>query len=749
MQVFKAFEGIFDLLDEIVIVINDQEEVIYFNRQGKEFLGIVNDAATGTIICVPEAVREKLIDHKNTRHQSNNGETIASIRRATYAIRSSAERVDGENVIVFVFRNISKEKNAVANQRESESLFRAVFENAPGGIVMLTPDGRIMAANKYFCSFIDYDIQDLIDIPYVNVISASDEPLFLQKMGSLLAGTLKNNEYEKKIIHKNQSHVSFLSTLSLVRGENNEPLYVIEQLTNITQRKSAEKALRASERKFNNFFHSTPVSHLIVSAKHNKVLECNTTFSQVSGYSDEELIDKRFFDLFDAGDVRILEGALSVVSNSSNSREFEAKIIIKSGALIPVSVKISPIFDKAHNHISNIVACTDISSQVKIRQELIKEKEKAEQSDKLKTSFLANLSHEIRTPLNGIIGFTDLLAMNIEMTEKTHKYISIIKQRSADLLRVIEAILDISKLEAGILQINDEIFELPMLISDIEKATQNRLQFEKKTNLTFEVNESLTGQNVFVKSDKVRISQILHILIDNAIKFTERGLIQVGGHFTNKKELILWVSDTGIGIPRDKHKVVFERFRQVNEHYARRYNGNGLGLAIAKGILARMKGKIWLESVPDRGSIFYIKIPIAVVNFPHESIEQVVNERKKWNGKVALLVEDDDVSAELVSEMLSDTGINIIHTRYAKSAKEIIENNNDIDIVLMDISLPDENGVSVTKFIKNRSDVPVIAQTAFAMEDERKAFLDEGCNDYLTKPIDKTVLLGKMGRFLD
>ena len=386
------------------------------------------------------------------------------------------------------------------------------------------------------------------------------------------------------------------------------------------------------------------------------------------------------------------------------------------------------------------------------QQALLEEaKEKAEESNKLKSAFLANMSHEIRTPMNGIVGFAKLLKQRPDAPkEKIDQYVEIISSNSQILLNLINDIIDISKIEANQLEIKPLSADLNKLIKELHvmfNSEKNRL---KKTTLdiSYSVPSEMDEKTVFIDID--RIKQLLLNLLNNALKFTQKGNIDFG-YIIEGENLYFYVKDTGIGVERDKVNIIFERFRQVDETQSRAYGGSGLGLAICKGIIDKMKGEIGVESEVGVGSLFWFRIPYKA---------EVPSKRKaktkgdltlipNWDTKTILVVEDVDESLMLIKEILLPTKAKFIGVKSAEEALVNCKSNLVIDVVLMDLHLPQMDGYRATKEIKAiRPDLPVIAQTANAMTDDRDKALQAGCNEYLAKPINIELFYQTLGKFL-
>ncbi|HEX2936386.1 MAG TPA: ATP-binding protein [Bacteroidales bacterium] len=386
-----------------------------------------------------------------------------------------------------------------------------------------------------------------------------------------------------------------------------------------------------------------------------------------------------------------------------------------------------------------------------INEKLLKAKQQAEENDRLKSVFLANMSHEIRTPMNAIIGFSSLLSRPITDAKRNH-YTSLIKERSYDLMRIIEDILDTSKLEVGQMRLIVSEFKLFPLIHEIyDYYLIKEIKAENGSNIKFKYNIPEELKKIKVRLDKQRLKQILTNLLDNAFKFTESGKIEFGYKLENNNQLLFFVKDTGIGIRKEKQSIIFDRFRQAEDSIvARRYGGTGLGLSIVQGLINLMHGKIWLESEIDKGTTFYFTLPYEEQEIEIETDDNAGNsESVSWAGKCLLLVEDDQASATFIKEIFEETGIKILHASNGAETLELVKNNPLIDIILMDLRLPDTNGLELTRFIKE--DYPgmiVIAQTAYAGSIDLKDCIDAGCSDFIPKPIHPEQIYNLVSEYL-
>jgi PAS domain S-box-containing protein len=383
--------------------------------------------------------------------------------------------------------------------------------------------------------------------------------------------------------------------------------------------------------------------------------------------------------------------------------------------------------------------------------ELVQAKVKAEESDKLKTAFLANMSHEIRTPMNGILGFAEMLNDDNLSEGNRKRYVEIINNNGKMLMNLIDDIIDFAKIEAGQTKILKQEFSLNTLLSQIHSSFLAINVRKDKDNIKLKVKKALSNDNCYIQTDPNRLRQILTNLIGNSFKFTKMGHIEFGYNLPEKGFLEFYVKDTGIGIATDKIDLIFERFVQGDYSRSRKYSGSGLGLAISKGFVELLGGKMWVESVENMGSTFYFTIPyVKAKKKPEEEIDKKKPRSDyNWENKVFLIAEDDTFSYKLLEGFLKKTNAIILHAEDGIKAVDICKSNSEIDLVLMDVQMPEMNGMEATKLIKEfRKELPIIAQTANAIAEEKQKCLEAGCCDFVTKPINISELFAKIDQWL-
>ncbi len=377
---------------------------------------------------------------------------------------------------------------------------------------------------------------------------------------------------------------------------------------------------------------------------------------------------------------------------------------------------------------------------------LLKAKEAAESSDKLKTIFLQNMSHEIRTPMSAILGFLSLLEKNDLDTEKRIHYLDVIKKSGQRLLSTLNDIIEISKIETGHKVIKSEPVNVIDTLQHLHELFNKPISDK---NLGWKLMEHIDSKQAVIETDRSMLEGILTNLITNALKFTESGSISMGNYLDNES-LVFYVKDTGIGIPKERHEAVFDRFVQADLNLTRSYEGTGLGLSIVKAYLTLLGGQIWIDSTPGLGSTIFFSIPYKPIANNSMNMEAIKPQELKSDKKCTLLiVEDDPYNSLFIRTILENPGIEFLNAVNGLEAVQMVQEHPEINLVLMDIKMPLLNGIDATRKIREfNAHIPIIAQTAYALSGDDEKAMEAGCNDYIPKPIDKDVLIKLINKYL-
>ncbi len=630
------------------------------------------------------------------------------------------------------FQDITESVIIKKELTESEERYRSIFNNHHTVMLLIDPEtGRIMDANPAACHFYGYPYDDILAKRIFDIDNASTDDirnniLTVQRTG------LKQFIVQHKLANNELKNVEIFSGKIFIKKK--ELIYTI--VHDISERTKAEKELK----KLSEAIRQSPASIVITNAQ-GTIEYVNPMFSTMTGYTPDEAIGKK----------------PSLVKSGVMSNEFYKNLwdtILrgdiwhgeminkrKNGELLWVDKSISPITNNM-GEITNFVSIgEDITDKKKQEGELIKAKEKAEENDRLKTAFLANMSHEIRTPMNGILGFAELLKDTKLSGEEQKEYIGIIEQSGQRMLNIINDIIDISKIEAGQMELKMEETEINLLLHHLYTFFRPEVS-HKGLLLSLSLGSKQDEGPVF-STDRTKLSQVISNLIKNSIKFTNTGSIEFG-YTQNEDKIEFFVKDTGTGIPAKQHEKIFERFIQGDTSLSRNYEGAGLGLAISKAYVEMLGGKIWLKSEEGKGTTFYFNLDVPDLKTGDQPNPSVTREDhpELRNQLHILVVEDDEYSMKFLTKILNNLKTKLYFAQNGEEALRIVKSIPLLDLVLMDLKMPVMDGYEATRQIKQiRPKLPVIAQTAYAFsDDERKAKLS-GCDDFIAKPIRREQLL--------
>jgi two-component system CheB/CheR fusion protein len=661
-----------------------------------------------------------------------------------------------------ILLDVDKQKRMRDRVETSERKLKTLFKATPDILsIMRVETGVFVDVNDAFETITGYNRDQVLGKTTLDiglVPDSAQRKTFYRDLNQ--NGEIHDFELTIRTLHGEERILLMSAELLEVEGDS----LMVAHSKDITARKRAERDLRESEHKFRGVVEQSHDGIVLINER-GHIAEWNRSAEEITGIPrtealgvsidtihwsllKEDLKNEESRGLLEEKTRLLLEG---VPYHDQDFRFREVPITTPGGEEKIIQVTSFPIQTGKGHLVCEILR--DVTERKAYERDLIEAKETAEQANLAKSQFLAKMSHEIRTPMNGILGMTEL-ALETAETEEEREYLQIVKDSGLSLLTIINDILDISKVEAGKLELLEEEFSLGEITESLIRSLAPIAE-KKNLNLESGITPSVPDRLV---GDEARVRQILYNLLGNALKFTEEGEVRLdidartGEDQTapgdavragEKVELSIRVSDTGIGISEDLHDRIFEDFKQIDNTFARRYSGTGLGLAISKQLIEMMGGRIWLESEPGKGSVFHFTLRLT------EAVpaEQPKPEPSAWRGEAGgaslhiLVVDDNFVNRKVITKFLDKLGHS---SETAPSGKEALESarKNRYDLVLMDIEMPEMSGVETAELLRGfentatPSEVPIIALTAHALTGDRERFLEAGMDGYVSKPIE-------------
>ena len=633
------------------------------------------------------------------------------------------------------------EKIIIENELlESEQKYRAIFENSHDSISVhpVTKNGfnGFPEVNSQTIQTFGYTRQELETLNIFDITPKEEH----EKIQTGLEQIFKKGKYSLETRHISKSGKIIPVEVKGYVFDVGQKQFLTVVTRNLEKQKKAEQDLLDSRNYYQALIeNSTDVVSIL--DKKGTIIYKSPSHKYILGYDANELVGDSGFSRIHQEDIkRVQKQFKKLLQNPGSIENLNLRFRHKNGKWLHLE-------GTAKNLLNNpivggiVVNYRDATKRVEFEQELIKAKEKAEESERLKTAFLANMSHEIRTPMNGILGFIDILSEPGVPKDEKDTYFDLVKKSGERLLNTINDIIEISKIEANqtYLNFSDE---------NLEAVLEEHLNFfqpearQKGISLKLRKNP---GHDQKIRTDKNKLDSILTNLIKNAIKFTKEGEIEFG--CVPKKGLLqFFVKDTGIGIAGDRIEAIFNRFEQAEMGISRGHEGTGLGLSISKAYAEMLGGNLWVESEKGKGSTFHFTVhllPAAEKEALHQ--DEPKEEIEPQTACTILVVEDDDISFSLVESYLSKENFELLHAKNGEEAVKMVRENSDIDLVLMDVKMPGMDGYTTTREIRKlNKEIPIIAQTAYALEGDREKALQAGCDDYVSKPLRKNELIKKL-----
>ena len=648
-------------------------------------------------------------------------------------LKNSAGDVD---TIYTLIEDITERKIAERNLSESQHIFKAFMDQIPAGIFIKGENGKYIFSNKYNETV--HSIKNWQNKTVYDYFTKDIAESFTKDDKRVLKG--EKLFYDGEVKAPDGKMVYFKNRQFLIEHKDGKK-HIAGISFDVSKEKEAENALKTSEERFNLAMEASRDGLFDWDLITNEVYY-SPRWKKIIGYENDELENK--LDVWEKlteteerdKSLKKLEWA---IENKVEFYSVEFRMKHKNGNYLNILSRARVVYDENGKAVRVVGTHSDLTNEKQNEVKLKSALTKAEESDRLKSAFLANMSHEIRTPMNGILGFASLLKNPQINSEQLINYIDVIEKSGSRLLNIINDLVDISKIEAGQMEVS---------LNDCNINEQLNYLFEffspeaesKGLKLNLEINEK---SDIITKTDKEKLLAILINLIKNAVKYTHEGSISFGFKIIDDFNIKFFVNDTGIGIPADRQKAVFERFIQADIEDTRVYEGAGLGLAISKAYIEMLGGKIELHSTEGKGSSFVFTIPYNPITSNKKKLKTMdLNNTPNLEDFIILVVEDEEISFLYLNIVLEKTRAKIMRAKSGLEAIELVKKNNDIDLILMDIKLPEMNGYEATKEIRKfNKKVKIIAQTAYALSGDEDKALEAGCDSYISKPVKMEKLL--------
>jgi PAS domain S-box-containing protein len=652
----------------------------------------------------------------------------------------------------------------MTNENKFSEIYRLAFEKAKDIVLLFDMQGNIIEANAEASISYGYSKEELLNMTIFQLRAADKEAYINSQFDIAIQEGIEFVTY-----HFKKDGTKFPVEVKSIGIEK----FVMSIIRDISSRQESEGEIR----------------HLASIVEHSKdaifskdlnniITSWNRGAELLYGFKKEEITGGHISLIIPKTVEEDTDIILERVGKGFEIDNYETIRKDKQGKILNVSLTVSPIYDLSHNLIGTSTITRDITEKVKKEKELLekyeelnliyeelmateeelrsnyieleKARNEAEKANLAKNKFLASISHEIRTPMNGIIGIIDLLSFT-DINEMQKEYIGILKESSRLMLSVINNVLDMSRIESGEVELYVRSFDYKKLI---EKIIMEAYAICSKKNLSLEYYIDPTIEDKLI-GDEVKLNQILLNLINNAIKFTDIGKINIRVRKINeekeKVKLEFSVEDTGCGIEEAFRDNIFERFSQEKTYM--NVDGTGLGLSICKELVTMMNGEIWFTSKVGAGSTFYFTAEFTLVKKPSRKLEEVCaessieNELKRKN---ILIVENNEISLKILSEMVKELGYDFIAVKSGKEALQVLETRN-VDLIMMDIYMAELDGFETTKIIRDKvfkKYIPIVAMTAYVLSVDKKMCIDAGMDDYIMKPFNLDALTNVFLRYL-
>ena len=726
---------------ELVSLVGERIKSIYalIDARNKSFYAaqqMATELSTDSNAAKIQAIARQMKDEENRLLSVRFADNQSAAKRSVITTLLSCIFLFAFGVWVLYSLNTDMNRTLKAESAatESEKKYRSMVEDA--GDVVFTCDyqGNFTFVNHRAADLTGYDASELLGKSFISIIA----PEMVNGVREFYAEQFKDKLHETilefQITKKDGSKKWVEQTVALIsEGGRITDFHGIVRDINV--RKELEYKLFESNQKFETLFESSPFGIAVFELHPGRIIDANPAYFEMFGYTREEAIGHSAMELGIIDPIARAE-IIERIKQVGSSKNQEQKMYHRSGR--PVICLYSNQLVTIGNERYSLVLFTDITERKMLEQQLVKAKDEAEDATKAKEMFLASMSHEIRTPMNGVIGMANLLA-DTKLTAEQEEYVGSIKDSSQRLLTIINDVLDLSKINAGKIVFEDEPFNMRELLRSTALTLSIRAK-EKQIEFNTHIDENVPE---FVTGDSVRLSQVLWNLGGNAVKFTEKGSVNLNVVIKNsnddKIDIAFTVKDTGIGIPKERLSVIFDPFVQADVNTTRKYGGTGLGLNIAKKLVELQGGILNVDSTLGVGSTFSFSIEFKKYEpKPQDEVLAAASNVKDLKGTHILFVEDNKVNQRVGERTLGKWGATVEIAENGRLAIDLL-NRNKFDLILMDLQMPEMDGVETTQYIRNEmklpvAQIPIIAMTASAYRGEYDKCIEVGMNDYISKP---------------
>ncbi|MCA9385524.1 PAS domain S-box protein [Candidatus Dojkabacteria bacterium] len=679
---------------------------------------------------------KRLYYTRTKRYVKKNGKTLWA--RVTGHIIRNDEGIP-ELIISFV-EDITTQRNVVTSLQRSEEQLRTIIDLVPHNLFAKDAQGNFILANKSTASDYGLSVDELLGRNQKEFINRQTRISEFLKEDQNVIQSQETKHFPRIFFKSIAGEESYRETIKVPYTDPKTLSCAVLCISiDVTEQTKAEEALRESEQRYRTLIDLLPIGVII--HKDDIPIYINREGLSILGYTNlDDFENANHADILPPEHAKIFQDRIEkMFEHGRPIPPVHIKVKRPDGSIIDVESASSPILYSGQRAIQSVFQ--DITERKKAEERLVRAKEFAEESERIKEELLTNVSHEIRTPLNAIIGIAEML-LETQLTSEQAEYTGAIKISADNLLIIINEILDMAKIESGTLTSESVEFSLEDIIEQLIQTFQYKIQ-QNDTLLSISIDENIPS---ILKGDAVKLRQVILNLLGNAVKFTKEGIISLEveliSHNTDSITVGLKVTDTGIGIPKEKLSMIFESFTQVDSGKNRLHGGTGLGLAIVKRLVEFMKGTITVKSTVGVGSEFYVELNFDYADITSSPYEDTGTSSPQiddqfLHGKQCLIVEDNSFNQLILEGLLQKWGASVTVAGNGKKALAILKEQT-YDILLIDIQMPEMDGLEVTRIIRQelKLDVPIIAISAHTQKQDKKRAKSLGMDAYITKPVD-------------